>query len=172
MGSWGTALPAFVCPECGIKSIITPCYDPEYGPAPCTECRAHYGIYMRSQGIQFRLPTLALAPTAAHIIAEFLDGPPRLTAQAAWKRAYYGAVLLHPRATPVFRQFTYYSNGSQGNINATTDIIDHILDFVTSVQHVETPLPDTIPSPHNHPPPSAAPLTDELGTPADTDTTT
>jgi hypothetical protein len=46
---------------------------------------------------------------------------------AAARRKYYVWILRSPGE---IRKFTYYWNGMAGNINITTDIIDHVMSFV------------------------------------------
>ena len=150
MGSYGRFDP-FQCPLCLIPSFVVDIV--EGVPQPCIQCNAEHAI--RTRGVAFiqGFPQLGLPMECGLLIAPFLDGLPRNIAIVAWKRRYLRHLLVGSMSSLGLRQFIYShaDRNEDSLIDERTDVLDHILGYVASVQHVER---DILPMPsqcHSNP---------------------
>ena len=144
MGSYGRFDP-FRCPICSISSFIV---DVLEGHAqPCIQCNAEHAIRTRAVAFVKRFPQLGLPMECGLVIAPFLDGSPRSIAIVTWKRRYFRHLLVGSRSSLGLRQFIYShaDRNEDSLIDERTDVLDHILGYVASVQHVER---DILPMPY------------------------
>ena len=130
MGSLAHMFERFVCHTCGDSSFINDTWNHQ-----CPDCTNRQRVCEVGNSVQFQtmrrvqhLP-LDVIPVIVSLFVEKLDG------NAMFRSRYLRKMLVGPppslfESISTFRSFTYWGNGSEGNISETEDIIDRIIAYV------------------------------------------